>query len=274
MTFTQVFLLIIFGVCFIYLLVFTEVMRSIVSTRRGREIYFKKKIKTPFFPTGDFNPAYSSIIPFYQKLSYNDKLRFHERVLSFLQNYEIHPRENLTLMQADRELIAASYIKLTWGYKDFLVNSFKYIIVYPDAYFFEHNKQLHEGHFNPSQKVIMLAWNYFVDGYTRNDGKNLGLHEFTHAVTMAFLSKKNQTVSADLFRSYSKQILVLTRDFYYLQYLRNQNLLRNYAFENPIELLAVLVETYFETPERIRTQAPELFSYTEKMLGYHKLFDK
>lgn len=266
-------ILIILGIfCVVSFRLCYHTIRSVISTKTGKEYYIKKKYRINGPATTAFHPHYQYIIPFYQKLSANDRMRFHYRIEQFLQHYEIHSKQNLLLSPADRELIAASYIKLTWGYRDFLVDTFRYVVVYPEEYYFQEANEYHEGHFNPKQKVVLLSWQAFITDYQSKDGKNLGLHEFTHAITMGLLSKKNKTVSADLFKHYSKKIVQLTNNDDYLRYLQNQHLLRQYAFQNPIELLAVLVETYFEMPEQLQKQTPELHGIIEKMLGYHQLF--
>ena len=70
---------------------------------------------------------------------------------------------------------------LTFGMRHYLINLFKAIIIYPNAYFSNTNQEFHKGEFNPIMKAIAFSWEDFILGHqTANDNINLGLHEFAH----------------------------------------------------------------------------------------------
>ncbi len=45
--------------------------------------------------------------------------------------------------------------------------------------------------------------------------------------------------------------------------------LRNYAFTNDFELLAVILETFIETPKAFKNQFPEIYNKVKQMLNFN-----
>ena len=101
-----------------------------------------------------------------------------------------------------------------------------------------------------------------------DDNLNLGLHEFTHAMHFSFLSSSNS--SSNHFKKHYSNLLEFMEDKVEQQKLVNAGYLREYAFENQFEFLAVLVEHFFETPDKFEQKLPELFFKIKKLLNYSK----
>lgn len=209
------------------------------------------------------------IFPLFHTLPHSYKINFCKRVLSFLKQYGFHTKQLIVLTNAQKVKIAASYVKLTLGYKEFLINSFHHIIVYPTAQYFEEFSEIHVGHFHPKMKTIMLALDEFEKGInTTNDGKDLALHEFSHALCFEMLKPNAQHPDSDHFKKWYRKIIDWVDQPSHRQKIKKDGFIRDYGFTNKLECIAVLVEVFFECGAEMQSRYPELYFYVGKMLRH------
>ena len=69
-----------------------------------------------------FSDAIARVFPLFSQLPHKFKLNFSSRILEFLKQYAFIVKENASLTNAHKVAVAASYVKLTLGYKYFLIN--------------------------------------------------------------------------------------------------------------------------------------------------------
>lgn len=207
---------------------------------------------------------------FYQNLSPKQKIYFEHRVSRFIKQHQFQGRSGLYVNDQQIVLIASTAIMLTFGYRNYMIKSLKRFIIYPNVFRSKMNKAYHKGEFNPAYKAVVFSWKDFLEGYEiDNDNFNLGIHEIVHAMHFDFLKPKNDAISAIIFDHYYQKIKTLLHtDATYRQNLVSSKYLRNYAFTNNFEFIAVLVESFFETPEELNSQFPKLYSYVKKMLNF------
>lgn len=206
--------------------------------------------------------------PFYQKLKPKYKKYFEHRVDTFIEKTEFSTRD-ISINREMKLSIAAVYIQLTFGMKNYLNQLIQQIIIYPGVYLSTHTNTYYKGEFNPSLKTIVFSWEDFKAGIDiSNDNLNLGLHEFTHALHFATLKSDkpthiffNETLK-NLFLSFSNESL--RKD------LLNSGFLRAYAFENKYEFVAVLLEHFFESPEELKQKFPSVYIKVKEMLNYNE----
>jgi MtfA peptidase len=77
-------------------------------------------------------------------------------------------------------LIAATIAQIGFGYSFIALENFDKIIIFPKAYYSKYSKRYHTGEVN-SAGVIVLSWEDFLQGFSVEDGFNVGLHEIAHA---------------------------------------------------------------------------------------------
>lgn len=205
-------------------------------------------------------------VDYYKKLSDKKKKYFEHRVARFLNNHPIIPRENMVVTPEVRVLIASSSVALTFGFRQYTYQSFKVIILYPDIYFSNITGQYHKGEFNPRNKALVFSWEHFLEGMKADDDNiNLGYHEFAHA--LHFEMKLNKHANSILFKKHFRQLLLELRKTEKREKLLNSTYFREYAFENKYEFLAVLIESYFETPETFQAEFPLFYKNIRKILN-------
>ena len=219
-----------------------------------------------------FADAVAKVFPVFHQLPHKFKLNFSKRILNFLNQYEFVVKENAPLTNAQKVAVAASYIKLTLGYKNYLINTFDKIVVYPTAQYFPHLDQTHTGHFNPKLNAVMLALDEFEhDIHFNNDGKDVALHEFTHALCFEMLQTYTKHPDADEFKKGFRLI------HEWMEVPQNKNrviqmdFIRDYAFTDQLELVSVLIELFFEKEAVFKQYFPDLFVYVGRMIKHPKI---
>lgn len=209
-------------------------------------------------------------VSFYQRLSSNHKEYFEHRLVKFIRNYDFIERENFELTPEIKVLIASSYIKLTFGMRRYLTSTFDKIVIYPNNFYSLITKQYHKGEFNPGFKMIVFSWEDFLLGdVVLNDNLNLGIHEFTHALT--FHGQKSKDVSARIFYKVFKEITAFMNDANNTSVIKDSNYFREYALTNKLEFVAVIMEHFFETPKDLQQKFPKLYTKIELMLNYKSI---
>ena len=206
---------------------------------------------------------------FYKKLNEKEKRYFEHRVASFIIDKDFVGRENVKITEEMRVLISATAVMLTFGFRDFYIPLISKIIVYPDEFYSKINDEYHKGEFNPKFKSLVLSWEDFKKGFqVDDDNLNLGIHEFTHAIHLN--SIKERDVSSTVFSDSFKDITAfLSNNEALRQRLIDSEYFREYGYTNQYEFLAVIVETFIETPNEFRSQFPEIYNKTKQMLNFN-----
>lgn len=241
------------------------------------EIVYQRNFKKPLIVFGHvFNKKLSEtdqIIlqqsnSFYQKLKPKYKTYFEHRVATFIERTEFSTRD-ISLNSEMKVSIAAVYIQLTFGMKNYLNKLIQQIIIYPDIYLSTHTNEYHKGEFNPKLKTIVFSWPDFKSGIDiKNDNLNLGLHEFSHALHFATLKSDKPThvlfheTLQNLFLSFSNETLRVE--------VLHSGFLREYAFENQYEFVAVLLEHFFESPQELKQKFPDVYLKVKQMINFNE----
>ena len=238
-------------------------------------LLFNKPIYVDFYPikkklSSDGILILQEHFSFYEKLSPKRQSYFQHRVASFIDNYTFAGRDGLEVTQEMRVKIAATSVMLTFGMRKYRQSIFSVIVLYPDV-FLSKSGNYHKGEFNPLAKAVVFSWNHFEEGMTYgNDNLNLGLHEFAHVLHFESLRKRRLGSSSIVFRDMLDDVMLYLDDVNNRKALLNSGYLRNYAYTNQYEFIAVLLEHFFETPEELKEHFPELYSIVKAMINYRE----
>ncbi|MFD2601932.1 zinc-dependent peptidase [Flavobacterium suzhouense] len=207
---------------------------------------------------------------FYRNLSEQRKKYFRHRIHAFIDNYKFVGRGGLEVTEEMKVKIAATAIMLTFGMREYLPDLFEVIIVYPDV-FESANGDYHKGEFNPAAGAIVFSWRDFQEGIEfDNSNINLGLHEFGHVLHVNAMGIKRLgsafVIYSDMFTSIKQYVAVP----YNRDKILNAGYLRDYAFTNEHEFIAVALEYFFESPQEFRQRLPELYEMIKKMINYRE----
>lgn len=212
-----------------------------------------------------------SRVDFYNKLSPVHQQHFEHRLATFIRTYKFIGRDGYEVNAETKVLIGSSYTLLTFGKRKFITDVFDKIIVYPDVFRSTITRKKHKGEFNPKFKTVVFSWKHFLEGITiTNDNLNLGIHEFTHIIHIKSLKRKDMS-SVVFKREYERLINYLQKNQAVRKRILASNYFRVYAFENQYEFMAVLIETFIETPHEFKEKFPAIYKKIKRMLNFNFL---
>jgi MtfA peptidase len=263
-------LLIIFSVMALIIFMLTKIYESLFL------LVFKKPPFVHFYPIKKRLSPYGKFLlenefAFYRNLPQQYKRYFGHRVQSFIQRYKFVGREELEITDEMKIKVGATWVMLTFGLRRYLTDFFEVVILYPDVYQ-SFNGNYHYAEYNPGVKAIVFSWKHFDAGLDfRAHEVNLGLHQFAHVVHTASVSQHWGAAGA----LYSD---TFDRIMHYLSEPENANkvgesqFFRNYAYSNPFDFVAVVLEYFFETPAAFRNELPQLYGMVSTMINYDPLY--
>lgn len=209
-------------------------------------------------------------VEFYRNLSAEEQLRFQNRMMQFLSEVYIDS-VNLVITELDTILIAASGVIPVFAFRDWHYTTLSGIILYPDYF----NEEFQFSDKSKSKRIagvvgtgrlegkMILSRKALHHGFKNdNDGRNTAIHEFIHLI-----DKMDDIVDG------IPEILM--HNAYTIPWLnlihqemnniaKNKSKLRAYGATNQAEFLAVASEYFFESPERLKKQHPELYKALSK----------
>lgn len=243
------------------------------------EILYLRNYKKPlvvfanvsFFKINDSQKQIlSNNFHFYTRLKPKYKRYFEHRVASFVNRYEFVGRD-ISVTEEMKITVAGTAIMLTFGMRDYLNPLFKRIIIFPDIYYSEQTENYHKGEFNPKLESIVFSWKHFKEGIEiSNDNLNLGLHEFTHAFHIH--ATKSDKATSVLFNESLQNLFRVVSNPQMRQHLINSGFLRDYAYENQFEFVAVLLEYFFESPHEFKTKFPTIYAKVKHMINFNEKY--
>lgn len=198
-------------------------------------------------------------IPFYRSLSKKEKTIFEDRVSLFLAEIIITDVTEEVPDKAECFFVAASAIIAYWGLPYWNYGGLREVLIYPNN--FDEDKLVSsKGHILGSvhyggllDGTMILSRTALIAGFRNtSDGRNVGIHEFTHLLDKSDgqidglpvgLTKEQRTIWLSIFQNE----------------LKNPNFrLDNYARTNEAEFFAVSMEMYKENPTVLLKWHPEL----------------
>jgi hypothetical protein len=206
---------------------------------------------------------------FYNKLSNKHQRIFEHRVASFIKDKHFIGREGIAVSEEMKVLISSTAVMLTFGFRDFYIGLISKIFIYPGEFYSRTNQEYHKGEFNPKLRTLVLSWKDFRKGFENsNDKVNLGIHEFAHAIHLN--SMKERDISSTLFIDSFKELTeLLSKKENLRKELIESKYFRDYAYTNQFEFLAVVIETFIESPNEFKSQFPEVYFKAKQMLNFN-----
>ena len=209
-------------------------------------------------------------IKFYNNLSVKHKSYFEHRVIKTINRTEFVGKE-MDVSDEMRVVISATLVKLTFGLRDYKIDSVERVLIYPEEFYSRTNKAYHKGEFNLGYRALVLSWKDVLHGYhVEDDNLNLAVHEFIHAIHLYYKSVRNRSASSAIFLdSFYELTQDLDENYKLKEELVSSKYIRDYAFTNQFEFLAVIVETFIETPQEFESQFPEIYKKVKGMLNFN-----
>ncbi len=209
------------------------------------------------------NNFFSKHFYYFNQLSAKEKDVFIKRSYKLINSVKIIGRQGFELTSNMKFFVIAAYVQITFGFKYYNMPKFRTIIVYPNEYQNKITGNMHYGEVNP-KGLIVLSWKRLLKGYEiKDDAINLGLHEMAHALMHTIMNSNDHESGLD---NYLKEIVKLS--YVEIKKIRNNenSYFRSYAGTNIYEFFAIAVESFFETPDELKSNLPKLYFYLVKLV--------
>jgi MtfA peptidase len=201
--------------------------------------------------------------PFYNTLNNADQEKFAKRVFQFKSSKFFDFDHDWDDEDKIKYLVSASAVQLTLGLDDFMLSYFSTIVIHHKGYHFGLYRAEFQGHVQ--DREIHLSWEYFKRGIDNpTDRENVGLHEMAHALAYECFNVGGQGDSH--FRNEFANFSTVGRPIFNNMQLGNYTILGSYAATNYHEFWAVCVEVFFEQPQQLYNELPELYIAIKKLL--------
>jgi Mlc titration factor MtfA (ptsG expression regulator) len=208
-------------------------------------------------------------VPFFARLSKENKLIFLKRLSLFLMAKEIEATKEEEHVPIDvKGLIAATGVQLTFGLEPFLFPSFKRIFIHPSAFLSAEIKQPHgsETYLDPKQKnhscLIFAADRLMFAFDDPKEGYNIAVHEWANALILEYFGEKMNDLIVPNEEFWAKMQLI--RGAHYRQLLQ-------FTANPTLSPFGVAVEHFFFQPQRFQIVLPELYEKLCQILNQNPL---
>jgi Mlc titration factor MtfA (ptsG expression regulator) len=203
-------------------------------------------------------------LPYYQQLSPAMQRRFESRMVRSMQKLQVVGEAGLVVTDEMRFKIAAGLIKLTFGYRKYIIDGFTTVVLYPGPYRSAHTGQLHKGE-TQTVGVVKFSWPDLAAGYANtSDNLHLSLHEWSHALWLGLQMNRSADNRLQINHVAWDQLIANSSR---IQRWKKAGYLRPYAFTNHMELLACAIESFFESPAQMAQIHPEMYIALVRLLN-------
>ncbi|MGK0250026.1 MAG: Mlc titration factor MtfA (ptsG expression regulator) [Oleispira sp.] len=205
-------------------------------------------------------------VHFYRNLSTEEKLCFEQRCLLFLDTTRVEGSQDVTVIDNDKLLVAASAIIPVWGFPGWHYFNIESVILLPARF----NEQYQYG--MPDSRISGMVGTGVMSGKmvlskpdlhkgfeNSRDKQNVGIHEFVHLIDMS-------DGQCDGFPERVTKFEFSAPWFDFVQHKINdielgQSNINDYAATNKAEFFAVSSEYFFERPKMLQRKHPQLYDY-------------
>lgn len=206
---------------------------------------------------------------FYHDVDQTNRQKFERRILDFLKDVVITPVDT-TIDIEDQLLVAASGIIPNFYLTDYGYPNLREVLIYPNSFNLDHETQ---GHFRNvagmvgngyMQGTMVLSKSHLIGGFMNDtDGQNTAIQEFMHlidgwdgwidGVPQSLMDKASVLPWMEGVRQGMIDIK------------RRESKIDSYGATNPQEFFAVVGEYFFEKPELLKNEHPEIYEMLQKM---------
>ncbi len=209
-------------------------------------------------------------VAFYNRLNPLEKTQFENRVHVFLLNVQIIGIDT-EVTHLDRILVASGAIIPIFGFDSWHYSNLEVVEMYPDQFLIPNTQQYASGlvGWGKMEGKVKLSRKALIHGfYNNNDQKNVAIHEFVHVLDMqdGTIDGKLGTIMKEIDIKPWLQIIHTK-----MQQIHSGNSsIRDYGSTSHAEFLAVVSEFFFESPEKMKTEHPELYQILDRFYNPKK----
>ncbi|MFK8037308.1 MAG: zinc-dependent peptidase [Crocinitomicaceae bacterium] len=222
-------------------------------------------------PDRDFPYKWRTIleneIEFYQRLNREERKRFEYKTHVFLLNVRIVGIQ-INVTDQDRILIAASAIIPIFGFPKWHYAYLSEVHLHPDKFPIKGTDKMAHGltGWGAMEGILKLSKKALYEGYAdQNDQKNVAIHEFIHII-----DKQDGEVDGIMQRVMNEVDISPWLGLIHQKMTEietGNSSIRKYGAANRAEFLAVVGEFFFESPEKMKSEHPGLYSALDSIFN-------
>lgn len=226
----------------------------------------RRKGEYPPLPE-DFRETLNDYVLFYQQLNEQGKKQFEDRVEHFLSSVQVTGIKAV-VEDLDRILIAAGGIIPVFSFPDWQYVNLHEVLLYPGNF----NEDFDQGGVDRNvtgmvgtggmqNMMIISKWQLRQGFINHSDTRNTAIHEFAHLIdkmdgTMdgvpeIILERKHVARWKSLVNTTIQQMKIHGSD------------IDMYGATNPVEFFAVITEYFFQRPDSLKENHPDIFEMLE-----------
>jgi len=242
------------------------IVEGIFQLLIGLPISLFEEIRFRFYYGPVFHRFLNHNFRYYRQLPSKYKIKFLKLVRDHYEYFKFEPRNGMRLTRGRKAIISAAAAQLAMNLPTECFTFYKSILVYPDYYTSFHTQLVHKGEVNPGFRLIVFSWRGIEEGLEPgDDGLNLLLHEFAHAL---WLENKLMQHEYRVFDpAWIARFEKLAEEEMACIQANEEHFFRRYAFSNIEEFFAVAVENLFERPTKFKQEVPEIFETLTSLFG-------
>jgi len=194
-------------------------------------------------------------------LDNDDKYRFEKKVQIFLSEKKITGIET-DVDNAARLLIASAAIIPVFKIEDWEYDTLGEILVYPDRFDYDYNFKSGNrdvlGMVVQHTSSLIISKKELFKGFSSMDGGNTAIHEFIHKI-----DEEDGDIDGLPVLMLNREQLAQWKSIRALEIKKieeGKSDLDSYALSGESEFLAVAGEYFFELPERMKENSPDLYN--------------
>lgn len=228
-----------------------------------------RKSTAPQIPENKEHELLLKHVRFYKALDAAGQLSFRARVSHFLNTVTITPVGEVVVTELDRLYVAAAAIIPIFSFEDWAYNNLNEVLIYPNAFTKDFSGVAEESNVlgmvgeGAMHRMMILTIGSLRAGFEQVGTGNTAIHEFVHLLDKADGSTDG-VPEAMLPEGLIKP---------WMQYMRRAiNEIRKgdseinpYGGTNEAEFFAVISEYFFQKPQKLKENHPELWELLEKI---------
>ena len=241
----------------IFILVATAVILYLIFRNKKKSLLFTGPVPD------DWKKFLNDKVKFYRLLTNDEKISFENRTQHFLNTTRI-TGINTDVTINDRLLVAASAIIPVFAFPEWEYLNLREVLLYPGSF----NDNFQQG--NHDSSILGMVGSGYMEGKmilskpslhrgfeNENDGRNVGIHEFVHLIDKAD-GLTDGLPEVLMTRQYAIPWLDLVREMM-AEIPDKANDINPYGSVNPQEFFSVISEYFFERPQQLQQNHPELY---------------
>ena len=229
-----------------------------------------KKIINNQIPTAEFiKTSLIENVEFFKRLNPTQQGLFVERVLYFLKTTKISAEKGVIINDTHRVLVAASATIPLFHFEKWSYENLDEVLIYPGTFTEKFNTEDDQRNIlgmvgdGVMHRKMILSLPSLLAGFSKYASSNTAIHEFVHLIDKAdgeVDGVPEYLIPKELIDPWLKEMHQTISEI-----RRNKSDIRDYAATSPAEFLAVTSEYFFQKPNLLKEDHPELYELLDEI---------